>query len=229
LGIDQWKKQIKKSSRKISNRSTLFSVKRKNKNHSIVKKLLFLMLIVSPMLVHAQESGLGIRLGEPLSITYKHFLDDRISIEGMFGRAGANSVNYYQRSFDNRRPNPNAFYAGHAISSPLSVQVRMAIHEDITDFLDISQGYLLGYAGVGAQIRSVNVSYNYTVPVSTGTAIFRDSRKNIDFGPEIFTGMEYYFDELPINIFTEVGLFMELIDRFAHLRIQGGIGIRYIF
>jgi hypothetical protein len=194
-----------------------------------VKKTLFLLLLLSPLFIQAQESGLGIRLGEPLSITYKHFLDDRISIEGMFGRAGANSVPYYQRSFENRRPNPNAFYAGHTISSPLSVQVRVAMHEDITDYLDINQGYLLGYAGVGAQIRSVNVSYNYTIPSSSNSAIFRDSRKNIDFGPEIFAGTEYYFDELPINIFAEVGLFTELIDRFAHFRLQGGIGIRYIF
>jgi len=194
-----------------------------------MKKIIFLMLFMSPFFIQAQESGIGIRLGEPLSITYKHFLDDRISIEGMFGRAGANSAPYYQSSFDRRRPNANAFYAGHTISSPISIQLRIAIHEDITDFLDIGQGYLLAYAGAGAQIRSVNVSYNYTVPISTGAAIFRDSRRNIDFGPEVFTGMEYYFDDLPVNIFAEAGLFMELIDRFSHLRLQGGIGIRYIF
>jgi hypothetical protein len=193
-----------------------------------VKKLIFLILVMSPLFVEAQESGVGLRLGEPLSISYKHFLDDRISVEGLFGRAGANSAPYYQRSFDRRPPNPNAFYTSHTISSPIALQLRLAIHEDITEYFDIEQGYLLAYAGAGAQIRSVNVSYNYLVP-TMGNQIYRESRRNLDFGPEVFAGLEYYFDELPINVFSEFGIFMELIDRFSHLRVQGAIGVRYIF
>ncbi len=182
-----------------------------------------------PFLTFAQEASIGIRLGEPLSITYKTFLDDHISIEGLLGRAGVNSVQYYQRSFDNNPPTANAFYSGHSTSNSFSFNLRGAYHENISEDLNIEQGYLLGYAGVGAQLRSVRVNYAYTNPVSSQSGIFRETRTNIDFGPEIFGGGEYYFDELPINVFAEVGLFMEVINRFGHIRLQGALGVRYIF
>lgn len=182
-----------------------------------------------PLLSWAQEDGIGIRLGEPLSITYKKFLDDNIAIEGMFGAAGANSAQYYQRSFENNRPSANAFYTAHSTSNILSFNVRGAYHEDITDDLNIDQGYILGYFGVGAQLRTAQVDYAFTDSSINPNAVFRETRTNIDFGPEVFGGAEYYFDELPMSVFAEIGLFMELLDRFGHLRFQGGIGVRYIF
>ncbi len=188
------------------------------------------MICMLPFFAHAQEDGVGLRLGEPLSITYKKFLDGNFAIEGMFGRAGVNSAQYYQRAFDNNRPTPNAFYAGHSTGSSFSFNLRGAYHEDITDDLNIDQGYFLAYAGAGVQLRSTRVDYSYTDPASSPPGVFfRESRRNIDLGPEIFGGGEYYFDDLPISIFAEIGLFMELIDRFGHLKLQGGIGVRYLF
>jgi hypothetical protein len=194
-----------------------------------VKKLIILIIGLLPILSLAQEDGIGLRLGEPFSITYKKFLDDNIAIEGMFGRAGANSAQYYQRAFENNRPSPNAFYAGHNTSSILSFNLRGAYHEDITDDLNIEQGYILGYFGLGAQLRTAQVDYAYTDSSVSPNSVFRESRTNIDFGPEVFGGAEYYFDELPMSVFAEVGLFMELLDRIGHLRFQGAIGVRYIF
>ena len=196
-----------------------------------MKKLFVLLLLTLPLAGMAQEDGIGLRLGEPFSVTFKKFVDDRFAFEGMFGRAGANSSRYYIRSFDNNRPSPNAFYASHATSAALSFNFRASLHEDISDFFDIAQGYLLGYAGVGAQLRSVRVDYAYTDPAfaGTGPAVFRETRTNLDLGPEVFAGAEYYFDDLPISVFGELGMFMELVDRIGHLRLQGAIGIRYLF
>ncbi|WP_373520025.1 hypothetical protein [Aquiflexum sp.] len=193
-----------------------------------MKKIILLAMAFLPLMVFAQEPGIGLRLGEPLSITYKTFLDDQISIEGMIGRGGPNSAQYYRRSFENNRPTSNAFYFGHSTSNSVSFNIRGAYHEDFTSDLGIEVGYLLGYAGVGAQLRSVMVDYSYT-DTSISPNLLRESRRNMDFGPEIFGGAEYYFDELPISVFGEVGLFMELIDRFGHLRFQGALGVRYLF
>lgn len=192
-----------------------------------MKKLLIFAILLAPIFASAQEDGIGLRLGEPLSITYKKFLDDNIAIEGMFGRAGINSNQYYQRSFDNNRPSPNAFYASHSTGSSFAFNLRAAYHEDITDDLNIEVGYFLAYAGVGVQLRSTRVDYAYT----DGSAgiLLRDSRRNIDFGPEIFGGGEYYFDDLPISVFAEIGMFVEFLDRFGHLKLQGGLGVRYLF
>ncbi|MFD2033660.1 hypothetical protein ACFSKL_02600 [Belliella marina] len=195
-----------------------------------MKKLLILAMLMAPFFVNAQEDGVGLRLGEPLSITYKKFLDDNISIEGMFGRAGINSNQYYQRAFDRNRPSSNAFYSGHSTGASYAFNVRGAYHEDITDDLNIDVGYFLAYAGAGVQLRSTRVDYSYTDSSTFPQGpILRDSRRNIDFGPEIFGGGEYYFDDLPISVFAEVGLFVELLDRFGHLKLQGALGIRYLF
>lgn len=191
-----------------------------------MKRLLLLAICLMPMSLLAQEPGIGLRMGEPFSITYKTFLDDHLSIEGMFGSAGPNSASYYRTAFENNRPGPNAFYIGHNTSSRWCMNFRMAYHEDITDMIGIESGYLLAYAGAGAQLRSVMVDYVY----SQGTnATFAEQRRNMDFGPEGFVGAEYYLDGIPLSVFAEFGIFMELIDRFGHFRLQGGIGARYLF
>ena len=192
-----------------------------------MKKLLILAMLMVPFFVNAQEDGVGLRLGEPLSITFKKFIDDNIAFEAMFGRAGVNSNQYYQRAFDRNRPSSNAFYAGHSTGASYSFNVRGAYHEDITDDLNIDVGYFLAYAGAGVQLRSTRVDYSYTD--GAGSVLLRDSRRNVDFGPEIFGGGEYYFDDLPISVFAEVGLFVELLDRFGHIKLQGALGIRYLF
>ncbi len=189
----------------------------------ILTLALFLLL---PLFSIAQERGIGIRFGEPLSITYKDFISDYISIEGMIGSAGVNGNSYYRRDFDSNLPSPNAFYIGHSANRGVSFNIRGAYHEDFTDEFGIEQGYLLGYAGAGAQLRSVRVNYVYS---SNQTVSLSEQRTNIDFGPEAFVGGEYYFDDLPINVFAEFGLFLELLDRVGNIKAQGGIGVRYLF
>ena len=189
-----------------------------------------LVLLLIPMLGFSQERGAGVRLGEPFSLTYKDFLDDYLSFEVMVGGGSVNSRNYYQRSFENNPPSSNAFYLNHTSSRGIALSFRMALHEDITDMFEITEGYLLGYAGVGAQLRTANITYSYFEQNDPGSLqkTLTERRTNIDLGPEAFAGAEYYFDETPISIFAEVGMFLELIDRI-NFKGQGGIGIRYLF
>jgi hypothetical protein len=107
----------------------------------------------------------------------------------------------------------------------------MAAHTDITDSFELEEGTLLGYAGLGAQLRTTQVSYLYGTFANTMNPpkpFETDTRTNGDFGPEFFIGADYYFDSNPFAVFVEAGIFTELIDR-AHLKGQGGIGIRYLF
>ncbi|WPR74198.1 hypothetical protein [Algoriphagus sp. NG3] len=193
-----------------------------------MKYRLLILLFVLPFISIAQERGIGLRLGEPLSITYKDFLTDYISIEGMIGSAGINGASYYQRDFESNLPEPNAFYVSHSASKGISFNVRSAYHEDITDVFGITEGYLLAYGGAGIQLRTTKVSYSYTDRLSS-SLLKKDNRTNVDFGPEAFIGAEYYFDDVPLAVFGEAGFFLELIDRIGHIKGQGGIGVRYIF
>lgn len=182
-----------------------------------------------PLLAYSQEHHLGIRIGEPLSITYKTYIDDRFSIEGMIGRAGANSGQYYRRSFENNRPGPGALYGSHSASSGFSLNFRGAYNEDISSEFDIVEGALFAYGGAGLQLRSVKVNYVYYNDLATTVVPQYEKRTNVDFGAEGFIGSEYFFEDLPMSVFAEVGLFLEILDRPGHLRLQGGIGARYLF
>ncbi|MBC6368446.1 hypothetical protein [Algoriphagus sp. AK58] len=191
-------------------------------------KFLFVFLLI-PLAGFSQERGAGIRLGEPFSLTYKDFLDDYLSFEVMLGAGSPNGKDYYQRSFENNPPSSNAFYLNHSASRGISLNGRMALHEDITDMFEITQGYLLGYVGAGAQLRTTYIDYSYFLsPNLPGNPVLSEKRTNIDFGPEAFAGAEYYFDETPISVFAEIGFFLELIDR-VNFKGQGGIGVRYLF
>lgn len=194
-----------------------------------MKFRLLILFVLSPLLSLAQERGAGIRLGEPISLTYKDFLEDYLSYEVMLGGGGVNGSDYYRKDFESNPPASNAFYLGHSASRGVSLNFRMALHEDITDVFEITQGYLLGYAGAGVQLRTTNVDYSYVLNSSNpNQPVQTEERTNFDLGPEAFAGAEYYFDETPISIFVEIGLFVELIDRI-NIKGQGGIGVRYLF
>ncbi len=195
-----------------------------------MRKAIVFLLLILPFLSNAQERGVGVRFGEPFSITYKDFISDYISFEGMIGSAGVNSSSYYQRDFENNPPDGNAFYRSNSVKKGVSINARLAYHEDFSEAFGIDKGYILGYAGAGAQFRTTNVTFTYTLdqidPEQPG---LQEERTNVDFGPEAFVGFEYYFDDLPLNIFAEGGIFIELLDRIGHMKGQGGIGVRYVF
>ena len=195
-----------------------------------MKSRLIVLFALLPFFSFAQERGIGIRLGEPLSLTYKDFIEDYLSYEVMIGMAGVNNSDYYRKDFENNPPASNSFYQSHSASKGVSINARVALNEDITDVFEITQGYLLGYAGAGVQIRTTNVNYSYfqNIASSATQPLLTEDRTNFDFGPEAFAGAEYYFDETPISVFAEVGMFLELIDR-VNIKGQGGIGVRYLF
>lgn len=187
------------------------------------------LIFFLPIIGFSQERGAGVRLGEPFSLTYKDFIEDYLSFEVMLGSGGVNSAEYYRKSFENNPPSSNAFYVSHTANRGVSLNFRLALHEDITDMFEIEQGYLLGYAGAGLHLRTSTLNYIYDTFGTSGPAQRRfEERSNFDLGPEAFGGAEYYFDDLPLSVFAEIGLFIELVDR-VNMRGQGGIGVRYLF
>ncbi|MFT4854718.1 MAG: hypothetical protein ACI8YP_000410 [Algoriphagus sp.] len=195
-----------------------------------MKYKIIILFAFLPFFSQAQERSVGLRLGEPFAITFKDFISDEFSFEVMLGSGSVNGNSYYQRDFENNPPNSSAFYISHGAKKGISLNGRIAYNEDITDIFSIEQGYLLGYGGAGVQFRTTQVTYNYSSDnPQNSSPILQEVRTNVDFGPEAFVGAEYYFSDLPLNIFIEAGLFLELLDRVGHIKGQGGIGIRYIF
>jgi hypothetical protein len=189
------------------------------------------LLLLLPFLGQAQERGLGLRFGEPFSISYKGLVKDYLSYEILVGSGSINSDTYFQKSFDRRPPSSDARVVSLTGTRGVALSFRMALHADFTNAFRLEEGYLLGYAGLGAQLRTTQVNYRYTQVSNTmnpSLPIQTENRTNGDLGPEAFVGAEYYFDPVPFSVFVEAGVFTELIDR-THLKGQGGIGIRYLF
>ena len=196
-----------------------------------MRLLVTALLLLLPILGQAQERGLGLRFGDPFSIAYKDFFKEYLSYEVLLGTGSINSDTYYQKSFDRRPPNPNARVVSLAGTRGVALSFRLAAHTDMTEAFELEEGYLLGYAGLGAQFRTTQVNYKYSTisdSIDYLKALQIETRTNGDLGPEAFLGAEYYLDPVPFSIFVEAGIFSELIDR-AHLKGQGGIGIRYLF
>lgn len=189
------------------------------------------LLLLLPILGQAQERGLGFRFGDPFYISYKDFVRDYLSYEVLVGSGSINRDAYYQKSFNRRPPSSAATLVSLEGTRGVAVSFRMALHADFTNVFTLEGGYLLGYAGLGAQLRTTQVNYRYTQVSNTMNPplpLQTENRTNGDLGPEAFLGAEYYFDPVPFSVFMEAGVFTELIDR-AHLKGQGGIGIRYLF
>lgn len=196
-----------------------------------MRLLVTALLLLLPILGQAQERGLGLRFGEPFSISYKDFVKDYLSYEVLVGSGSINRGAYFQKSFDRRPPSSSATLVSLEGTRGVAVSFRMALHTDLTEAFQLEEGYLLGYAGLGTQLRTTQVNYQYTTvrnSIDNLIVLQTENRTNGDLGPEAFVGVEYYFDPVPFSVVVEAGVFTELIDR-AHLKGQGGIGIRYLF
>lgn len=188
--------------------------------------ILFFFLLSSSLL--AQERGAGIRFGEPISATYKDFFSDYFSWEVLVGRGRPASDRYYKNLFDSNLPTELASYVNHEADPGVVLQARIAYHEDISTALSIPGGYLLAYGGIGAQLRGNRVRYSY-FDESRPEDFQVEMKTDLVFGPELFGGGEFYFNEIPIAISLEMGALIQLINQPGHLRYQGGLGVRYLF
>lgn len=196
-----------------------------------MRLLVTALLLLLPILGQAQERGLGLRFGELFSISYKDFVKDYLSYEVLVGSGSINRGAYFQKSFDRRPPSSEARVVSLTPTRGVALSFRMALHTDLTEAFQLEEGYLLGYAGLGTQLRTTQVNYQYTTvrnSIDNLIVLQTENRTNGDLGPEAFVGVEYYFDPVPFSVVVEAGVFTELIDR-AHGKGQGGISIRYLF
>jgi hypothetical protein len=175
----------------------------------------------------AQKQGIGLRLGDPVGITYKKYLPRNHAFElGIGGASPQWHRTYYQNSFDEYSKYDNYRYVGHTVESTVYLQARYLFHYDIP--VEGMQGKLDWYWGAGAMLKLAKIKYRYK-DAENGPATFTDIKTDIDIGPEGILGMEYFFDDIPLSVFGEASLLVELADRPGAVRVFGGVGLRYIF
>jgi hypothetical protein len=172
----------------------------------------------------AQDRGIGIRLGAPMGITYKKYLPGNKAVEfGIGTLTNGWYNNYYERSFHDFDRFEGYDYESHRVRSAVYLQGRYLWQNDIQ--IEGMMGELDWYWGLGGVAKFGSVEYRYRSNGIPG----REIRTDFDFGPEGILGMEYTFEDMPLTIFGEFSLMIEIVDRPGILRGLSGVGARYNF
>lgn len=192
--------------------------------------LLFSAAFFSSSISRAQSAGtvgIGIKGGDPTGLSLK-FYQKKGAIEVNAGRpyyfSGHfyNDDLYYRERFYkiNKYKGVNYYrYHSYAVSNPVAIQVHFLKSKPTKTAKELNW-----YYGLGPQLRGHRVSYTYYDDLHN--RYYTDEIANIDLGIDAVAGLEYTFSDLPLSVFADFNLFLELLDDLG-LGIQGGAGIRY--
>ena len=195
--------------------------------------LLLSLILVCSTLGYAQK-GIGVRLGDPSGVTFKTYNGDK-ALEFSIGRTRLLSgKGYYNDHFfkwysDATTGYANYRYVGTERSTPLGMHVHYLIH---TDWFASDFDGLQWYYGFGGQFRIQSFTHNYVYKLENDPNWYdggSDKITDIDLGGDAVIGAEYEFEDVPIRVFTDLTLFMEIVDNPFYFWIQGAIGGRYMF
>lgn len=193
----------------------------------VMKRLGFLIVLIISTTAMAQQQGIGLRLGDPMGVTYKKYVGRTQAVEFGIGSASARWHNtYYINSFEEYSRYDNYRYQNHSVLSTVYLQGRYLFHFNLP--MQNMEGKLEWYWGAGALLKASKIQYrfqNREAPFASDRAIVND----IDLGPEGIIGLEYTFQDTPLTVFGETSLFLEIADRPAAMRGFGGLGVRYSF
>ncbi|GAA0891886.1 hypothetical protein GCM10009122_15650 [Fulvivirga kasyanovii] len=170
------------------------------------------------------NQGLGLRIGDPVGISYKAYLPGSTAVEFTLGTTSRNRHSaYYKDTFNALDRYDGLRYSDHDVKYTLALQGRYLLHNP---FPANVEGRLDWYWGLGGQFRLSKVEYTY---FSESTLFANDTKTNIDLGPEGILGVEYEFKDYPIVGFSEVSLLGEIVDKPLRFRFFAAVGVRYAF
>lgn len=175
----------------------------------------------------AQDRSLGLRLGYPLGITYKSYIQSNHAVEFLLGtQPGSWNSKYYEKSFRKYNDFKNDVYLNHHVRSTVFLSGRYLFQYGIP--VDGMVGKLDWYWGAGAMLKFASVEYQYHTNEPPKTPYY-ETVTDVDFGPEFMGGMEYTFEDVPITLFGEVSVLIELLNRPFVFRGFAGVGGRIRF
>lgn len=175
--------------------------------------------------------GLGFKLGDPFAITYKYYAAANFSVAVDFGRTASGLYrDYYQDQFEKyliEEDEAGATYVGHKIKSDWVADVRVLYHVNISRAIDGLQGY----AGGGWAWKRADISYDYQyASIGVDDDPFGTlHRSRLAAGPQLTAGLEYSYFSIPVSAFIEAEYFIDLQEDPGYRRLEGGVGLRWIF
>jgi hypothetical protein len=180
--------------------------------------------------------GFGFKVGDPFAFTYKFYASKSFSIVIDAGKPASALYNkYYREKFYSyivtdtfSTTDASLTPITHKVKSDLILEAKMLYQVDVTK---ISPGLQL-YVGGGFEWKRTRLQYDYTY----NSGDFRDldefgrfERSIFTMGPQLIGGIEYSYFSIPVSAFMELEYFADILADPGYRRLEGGVGLRYIF
>jgi hypothetical protein len=179
--------------------------------------------------------GIGIKLGDPFALTYKYYFNQKFAVALDVGKASSGLYSrYFREKFDQyvvvdtfSTSDASIEYYTHKVISDLIGEVKLLYHLDASI---ISPG-LQVYIGAGWEWKNTKLRYDYTYKKSLGDQdkFGRFERTRFTMGPQAVVGIEYAYFKIPISAFMELEYFSDVLADPGWSRVEGGVGLRYVF
>lgn len=179
--------------------------------------------------------GIGIKLGDPFAITYKYYFSQKFAVAADIGKASSGLYNrYFREQFDNyvvtdtfSTSDASIEYYTHKVLADLIGEIKLLYQLDASK---ISPG-LQVYIGAGWEWKNTKLQYDYTYKESASEPdrFGRFERTRFTMGPQAVIGIEYAYFKIPISAFMELEYFSDVLADPGWSRVEGGVGLRYIF
>ena len=182
--------------------------------------------------------AVGLKIGDPLALTYKFYPNKRFSFAADVGKAASGLYkHYFQGKFPGYVANdtlssgaPALVYQSHRARADVVGELKALYH---LNGKNISEGLHL-YGGAGWQWKYTELVYDYEEsgdifsPVG-GLPFGSFIRHRMAMGPQVVVGIEYMYFRIPVSAFMETEYFMDVKADPGWRRFEGGVGLRYIF
>ena len=181
--------------------------------------------------------GIGIKLGDPFAITYKYYFNDKFAVAADIGKASSGLYNrYFREKFDEyvvtdtfSTSDASIEYYTHKVMSDLIGELKLLYSFDASKIAPGLQAYL----GAGWEVKNTKLQYDYTYAESSSgddpDRFGRFERTRFTMGPQAVAGIEYSYFKIPISAFMELEYFYDVLADPGWSRVEGGVGLRYIF
>jgi hypothetical protein len=173
--------------------------------------------------------GFGLKFGDPFAITYKYYPTKHWAFDVDFGRSASGLYSrYYTELFDQviDDPGDTLDYYSHKVKADWVADLKVLYHfagEKISPGLQI-------YTGLGWEFRSLTIQYDYLAQTTPAeTKFFETDVNRFTQGIEAVLGIEYSYFKLPISAFMEMEYYVDVMKDPGWRKVQGGVGLRYIF
>lgn len=203
-------------------------------NYNVIKMSRAKSKIVCPIFEDTgyPYQGLGFKLGDPFAMTYKYYPNKHWGVAVDFGRSASGLYSRYYSELFTDYTNPDTIdvgesvtYYSHKVKSDWVGEIKLLYHMDAEK---ISPG-LQVYVGLGWEVRSLVINYDFQVQNGTENQINSIDRNRFTQGINGVMGIEYSYFKLPISAFMELEYYVDLMKDPGWRKLQGGAGLRYVF